>query len=595
MEMLAWCALPVAFLIDYIGVHGRPLRAAGFHLAIIALLAVSVILLKTLALRLMPRKYAVALFAAVYAGIALLLAGYYVTVHIVLGVWGKVVSAELISSYVPQASYLCEVVGIPFPLMIALICASYAGLYALCRWALDRFAWPWQRPARRGRLFNMLLLSMAVFTVSQLPGALGRDGDQEPFGMTLHAGANRSKLTFSQGLDVPLALNERDAQLRRSYRPSPALEKPNLVLIVLDALRVDHMSVYGYARDTTPYLRELDRQGKLALSSQTRATCSESTCAMASLVSGRYSHLVPPQPFTLHQVLKRHGYRIRMVLGDNLSNIYRPEDLFGKVDDYFDGGMARGWYMNDDGFILQRTAAMPAWDGQPTLLQLHLMATHTLGQRAPQYQRFAPVKKYAGSVSGQPDQRYTNYYDNGVVQGDAELKVLLATLADKGYLRDALVVITSDHGESLGEHGLFSHTNSVYEQVLHIPLMYLRFKNDVAQAARHIDAFNSQVDIAPTILQQFGMPIPASWAGLPLASARKADFTFYQMDPYLGLYDHRASQHLWKYWIDTRHHKEYAFDVMHDPKEEHELLAAVPAALKASWRAQLDAASLMSR
>jgi arylsulfatase A-like enzyme len=234
------------------------------------------------------------------------------------------------------------------------------------------------------------------------------------------------------------------------------------------------------------------------------------------------------------------------------------------------------------------TDRLPAWDGQPLMLQYHLMAAHTLGIKQARYQVFGPVKEYAGRLHGPQDPGFTNLYDGGVLQMDTEVHHVLDQLAAKGYLRDTLVVLTADHGEGLGEHGLLSHTNSVYEELLHIPLLTLRYRDGHALPLRGFAQFGSQIDIAPTILHELGMPIPATWSGVPLQLGRVPAFTFYQMVPYLGLFDHRDPRHLWKFFVDRYERREYAFDLSTDPGERTNRVAHVAPATLALWRAQLD-------
>src|SRR5690606_8624800 len=111
----------------------------------------------------------------------------------------------------------------------------------------------------------------------------------------------------------------------------------------------------------------------------------------------------------------------------------------------------------------------------------------------------------------------TNYYDNGVVQFDRVVSQLLEHLQHKGYLDNALVVITGDHGELLGEHGQFSHAKTVYDAVLRVPFVLIRYGYEADQQLRS-DMVSSQVDIAPTILSELRMPLPSTWVGTPIQS-----------------------------------------------------------------------------
>ena len=84
----------------------------------------------------------------------------------------------------------------------------------------------------------------------------------------------------------------------------------------------------------------------------------------------------------------------------------------------------------------------------------------------------------------------TNYYDDGILSADHVIQKLVELLRQKGYLRKALVVVTADHGEALGEHGIFAHANSVHEEVLKVPVVFIAngYEPDafVAEALRWI-------------------------------------------------------------------------------------------------------------
>jgi arylsulfatase A-like enzyme len=179
-----------------------------------------------------------------------------------------------------------------------------------------------------------------------------------------------------------------------------------------------------------------------------------------------------------------------------------------------------------------------------------------------------------------------------VLQADAIIEQLLASLKGGNYLQDTLVVVTADHGESLGEHGFFSHTNSVREELLHIPLAFIRYKNGIEQDAVRNEKFVSQIDIAPTILHEFHMPIPSTWTGLPVQLEEERKFIFFQMVPNLGLYDIRDRDRVWKYWVNAKTLEEFAFDLRLDAGENTNLIASVPDWLRASWRTQIGAIKL---
>jgi glucan phosphoethanolaminetransferase (alkaline phosphatase superfamily) len=585
-EGLFWFLLPAIFLANYIFAWHRPAAAAASHLLFIALLGGAALLVRILVQRRSASRWSLAAVAALYGLLLFALIAYYSLVQVVLGVWGRVITVELIRTYGAQAEGLCEAVGIALPAALALLAAGFALCWAFAYAYLSRAAWRPVLHARPRWLSDLLLLSALLLAGYHLLDFVQTSTRHaEPVSLTMWSGKpGHSARSYSQGLPVPRQLSERETAVAQAYAPAPLASTPNLVLIVVDALRYDHMGVYGYARPTTPYLQALAARGVLGIAAQTRASCGETTCGLASLASSRYSHDMPDQPFTLAKVVQRHGYRLQMIMGDAHGD---REVLYGRIDDYFDGSMATGTYLDDDSFILKKSAAMAHWDGRPLMLQYHLMAAHTLGKRHKQYLQFQPAERYAGKTAGEPDPRHTNYYDGGVLQADDEIGQLLGGLEAKGYLRDALVVITADHGEALGEHGKFSHAGSVYEQLLRVPLLTLRYVDGRAQPGRNYPQWSSQVDIAPTILHELGMPIPSSWSGRALQAGATPGFTFYQMVPYLGLYDHRDPGHLWKFFYNASTQEEYAFDLKADPQEQRNLALTAPAALRAQWRARL--------
>ncbi len=236
------------------------------------------------------------------------------------------------------------------------------------------------------------------------------------------------------------------------------------------------MGVYGYGRDTTPNLSRLAKEGTARIVTGMHSSCGDTICGLLSLVSSKYPRRFSFHPFTLQQALRRNGYRIHMVLSGDHTNFYGLKSFYGAIDTFADGTTAekQGYFINDDQFLVDHVAAMPDWDGVPAMFQFHVMSTHILRMSETVPGPFQPAKRYlfrSGHDTGPGairDESATNFYDNGVVKTDAIIEALLATLQRKGYLRNALVVITADHGESLGEHGLFSHTNSVREELLRI-------------------------------------------------------------------------------------------------------------------------------
>jgi len=593
-EAIIWYTLPLLFLALYIGYYHNPLSGVVDHLYAITFFALTTFLVTRCFYRFIPSKTAALVLSSILYGLILFsLFVYYCLVIIGLKSWGKVITEELIVSYAAQSQQMCDAIGFPFALLLSILIASYLFIILASYFALKKFAHPVgiSIPGISPVVITVLLLVSLTFSGFQLHDyfLIPDLTTNEPFRLTFFSG----KSHISTQVDVNKvhfnsALDQQEDVAKSKYRLATDAKPKNIILIIVDALRPDHMAVYGYARETTPYLSSLANQGRLSRIDNVHASCGASSCGLSSIASSRYIHQLPSNPFSLQQVLQRYGYEIHMILGGDHTNFYNLKEIYGKVDSYYDGANARSrFYINDDSLVIDKTKSLPQWNGVPTMFQFHLMSAHTLGKRQARFEIFTPHKNYAVNTEGNVREEYTNHYDNGVLQADSVIHELLEMLQAKNYLKNSLVIITADHGESLGEHQLFAHANSVRQELLHLPLLLIDFGSNVP--IHQINPqFASQVDIAPTILYNMHMPIPQSWHGHPVQIAtppdKKFDFTFFQLNPNVGLFDHRNPNQLWKYWRDANTDEEFAFDIGKDPKENSNLIWQVPENIKNEWR-----------
>ena len=481
------------------------------------------------------------------------------------------------------------------PIGLGLI--AIAGIVALA-WLQARRRNRVPRAASRGSRASVALGALAVAAIAAvdlygfivLPPVQLR---QEPISLSLFPGGGAVGMQ-SHGIDRAAAARRDNAEAtaRAAYRPRTDPVNRNVILIVADALRADHMGIYGYPRDTTPNLSRLHAEGKAQRSPVVHAACAESACGLLSLASARYIHQFGSRMFVLHEVLALHGYRVDMILGGDHTHFYGLKEQYGRVDSYFDASTASEGYMNDDRVVLDRLAAMPDWDGKRVAMHFHLMSSHMLGKRHPSSMAFLPAANYfirgnrSEAGSGAPSHKAINFYDNGVRQTDAVIMEILETLRRKGYLEDALVAVTADHGEGLGEHGVWLHQQGVYREILGIPFVMISYGDRPARPiAAH--ALPSQVDIAPTLLEELGLPIPSSWSGRPLQLGRLDDFAYFQQGPLIGLLDRRDGSNQWKYWEDRRDGSAFAFNLSNDASESRNAISAVPDALRREWQLKI--------
>lgn len=593
LDMGFWFLAPVAFLAVYVLHDGAPATSVVPHLRLVLVAFVALTLLRLLFARLISHgaMRRAAASVALSAALAPML-GYYALVLVGMQSWGRVVSWELIESYAPQALQLADALGVGATLAIGIVVVVGVMLFAAVWFYLRRFDWTpdFVRQAPRLAVPALLVLGSALCTRQVLdfiwypPAARS-----EPLSLTFFP-MEGSWRFHGHAVDRLSAARQdaREDEARAAYVADAARAGRNLVIIVVDALRADHMGVFGYARDTTPTLSRLERAGLVRKAASMRSSCASSTCGLLSLSSSKFVHQFSARPILLHEVLRRHGYRAHMILSGDHGSFYGLREAYGALDSYYDGQSARMLsYMNDDQLVLDRLAAFPQWDGAPVMLQLHLMSAHILGRggKTPPAGLFPPAP-------GDRSAAIVDNYDFGVRRADAAIGEILRLLQDKGYLSNALVAVTADHGEALGEHGLLNHTNSVREEVLKIPFMLISYG---AARLPPIDrtAFSAQVDIAPTLLSELGFARPSTWVGEPLQQGISRRFSFFQQQDYVGLFDHRDPAEVWKYWINTRSGEEFVFNLRLDPHEHTNVLGEIAPARLGEWRVRaLPGASL---
>jgi Sulfatase len=371
------------------------------------------------------------------------------------------------------------------------------------------------------------------------------------------------------------AAAERDAILRAAYpRQVTAARRKHVVLIIVDSLRADHMQVYGYQRPTTPFLSSLVQSGRMKRVGAAFSTCSESLCGITSTLSGREFRDISSRDFQIQDVLSDQGYQTWFLLSGNhrawngLRQFYRAHD-----GTFFDGSQTERYTMDDDRLVLEGLERVPpASPDRPTFFYLHLMSPHYLGVQFPESHFFTRSDDHVNpglepykilERLNKPDR-----YDDKVRQADDIIRQLFEALAAKRYLDDAVVVVTADHGEGLGERH-WAHGWDLYNEDIRIPLLLY----DAPATTYKNLAFATQVDIAPTILDRLGLPIPASWQGRSLLAPTVKRFsvhqTYFLPNRFAVLY--RADHALFKYIATPQDGKEELYDLTHDLGEGHNL------------------------
>src|SRR5260370_39604593 len=159
------------------------------------------------------------------------------------------------------------------------------------------------------------------------------------------------------------------------------------------------------------------------------------------------------------------------------------------------------------------------------------------------------------------------------MQADGTIKDMFAALERKGYLKNSIVVIGADHGEGLGERSRYGWGlgHWLYQEFIRIPLLIY----DESPAKYANLKFATQIDVAPTIVDRLGLPIPACWQGASLLNANIKVFTTHQTclknhPCYAELY--RMDMTTYKYIYCAVDKREELYDLTSDPNEQLNLI-----------------------
>ena len=364
-----------------------------------------------------------------------------------------------------------------------------------------------------------------------------------------------------------------DQQARTAIRdqPRPA-RRPNVIVIYVDALRADVTEPYGgqHSRSNMPFMTRMVRTGVFTQVNMALAACNGTVCGLAALLQSRPTWKQHPDFLSLPKLLKEVGYSTAYVLSSNHQDYLNLKNFYEPADFYLDGKDIDPGAGLDDRVVLEGLRRLGPWKGTPTFLMVGLVSPHSLAKRDKAFRHFLPDHEAPGDATFK--ERYRNHYHNGVLQADAVLKSTWDALADGGYLANSIVVITADHGESLGEKGYTGHMTSLDHAELRIPLWIYETHKTVG-----ITRFARQIDIAPTVVAALGMNIPATWQGLPLQEPLSNVFSEHYSSHLRDkiAFVHYDGETAIKLNFDRATTAEQAYELFADPNEQHNLIDAV--------------------
>lgn len=387
----------------------------------------------------------------------------------------------------------------------------------------------------------------------------------------------------------------------------------NFLLIFLDTLRFDHLGCYGYPLDTSPNIDRIADESVLferayPTDVPTQPSFTSTFTGQPGITSGVVSHadhewLDEKSPW-LPSILERNSYATAAV-----STLFNMKEYFAKGFNY---------YMNAAAGTRNLTQRVTADDinsyaipwidshaGEDFLLFVHYWDIHEYkpgkdfdrmfyegDECDPDNDSLSEARKSGvwpflerkidTIGKGITDAEYIRcQYDAAIRYVDDRVSRLLDAVREKGVLDETLLVITADHGESLGEHKLYFDHAGVYEPTIHIPLL-IRWPE---AAVRRSTSLVQNIDLAPTILDLAGIEIPEDIEGKSLIPLMRGERERVRDVVYANQGAWQAKRAMvtdrWKYIRCIDHGfwpcpDEELYDIQNDPKELNELSSQRP-------------------
>ena len=412
--------------------------------------------------------------------------------------------------------------------------------------------------------FAIILLYQRIHPLAQLALALGIGAHvgglvaaaQAPWMRRVRVTAVVGTVVLGVAGLLPIARQRLGERWSLSHLPQPAADAPNVILLILDTVRAANLSLYGYSRSTTPVLDSLARESTVfdhAFSVAPWTAPSHASMMTGLWASGTGADYTSPMHdslTTVADVLGQRGYATGGFMAnsgyagyqlgisrgfahyEDLPFSYRQAMWSTTLAQTGSGRLILEGLQNGEPWKARRAITRPdlrtitvrkaqpqsaadiarnffAWrdgiKGRPWFAMLNFMDAH-----AP----YDPPDGFRTRFNG--GKRELDRYDGGIAYEDSVIGSIVQRLKTRGDFDRTVVIVTSDHGEQWGEHGLESHGNSLYLPLLHVPLL-VRAPGR-APAGTRVQSIVSLRDLAATLVD-VGGAAPGSMPGASLAAA----------------------------------------------------------------------------
>jgi len=459
-------------------------------------------------------------------------------------------------------------------------------------------------------LATSLISSVAV--AGPIPGKI-----PDPSSASIPAGPQTSaEASVSIGPSDNFAASGTEASKSRTrdLRAFRQMKARRVILVTIDTLRADHLGCYGYLRGTSPFIDRLAKNGwrfRNALSCSSHTAPSHASI-FTSLYPVQHKVLLNGQVLqdpltTMAEYFRDRGFSTAAFsgvgflegLGSGFQHFssgttdpadwknYRPADktvseAIKWTDTEYDGGDLFLWiHLYDPHFpygapAVHRRRMSIRTPQEKSLLSYYLRHAHGVSSE---------YRTYAGNVID-----IVPEYDAEVLFVDSEIRRLYQHLSNTNMQKNSLWIITSDHGEAFGEHKYYGHGKHIYQEQIHVPLIF-HFASEWKRKSVEISSLVSTVDILPTLADLISPPREEEaqyWQGVSLTSVFDGksqmsfrEFSFaerrpkakgptdtadWELDPVYTLLNHRFK------YIFHGHGKDEFFDLEKDPLERRNLV-----------------------
>lgn len=316
---------------------------------------------------------------------------------------------------------------------------------------------------------------------------------------------------------------------------TPAARPQNFLFIILDAFHAEHSSMLGYDRETTPHLDALAAEGVYFTAAYSQM--SSTTSSTLSFMTGQ--HLSTPEydnqgyfvwdgAYTMAEAFAASGFRtgafsanpwivarLRFDKGFDQFVHITPVDRKDKEIKYRRRRPGAEAELIEDAKSWIESTGDSNW-----FCYLHLMRPHTPYESPEEFQtRFVTdphgdsswekaswdvVRAESGRATDADIQMLHDLYDGNIAYADSLVGELLAWLESVGERSDTLIVVASDHGEAFMQHDAMGHNSTVYEEMIHVPLVF-NAPDSVGLTSRAVDVPVEMIDLFPTLVELFGL------------------------------------------------------------------------------------------